>query len=287
VLARGGMWLIATVPGALTALLPILLGWIAARGRLLDEPWRRTRVLTRLAIGGIAFGWLAGLPDALVILGVLPLPDAAAWAFSGLNALGGIACGVGYAAAFGLLAVRLEKRPTIHERGDADASADAQARKALRTERAAAHAALSPRRAGLRGGCGERGARAHGGAVRHRAGLAAVGQRSLTFYLFQSLLMAPLLASWGLGLAPHLSTASAVAIAFGVWLASLPIAAWLDSRGDARPGRAAAAADDLRADRSGGAVSARRGGGRSAGCAGSPAPCVAADAARTDRPTAA
>ena len=60
--------------------------------------------------------------------------------------------------------------------------------------------------------------------------LAAVGQRSLTFYLFQSLLMAPLLASWGLGLAPHLSTASAVAVAFGVWLVSLPIAAWMDSR---------------------------------------------------------
>ena len=230
VLARGGMWLIATVPGALTALLPILLGWIAARGRLLDEPWRRTRVLTRLAIGGIAFGWLAGLPDALVILGVLPLPDAAAWAFSGLNALGGIACGVGYAAAFGLLAVRLEKRPTIHERGDADASADAQARKALRTERAAAHAALSPAERAY----GEAAASEVPAPTAEPSGivrvLAAVGQRSLTFYLFQSLLMAPLLASWGLGLAPHLSTASAVAVAFGVWLVSLPIAAWMDSR---------------------------------------------------------
>ncbi|WP_262424433.1 DUF418 domain-containing protein [Brachybacterium sp. Z12] len=61
--------------------------------------------------------------------------------------------------------------------------------------------------------------------------LSAVGQRSLTFYLFQSLLLAPLLAAWGLGLAPHLSTASAVAVALGVWLLSLPLAAWMDSRG--------------------------------------------------------
>jgi uncharacterized membrane protein YeiB len=228
VLARGGMWLIATVPASLMALLPILLGWIAARSRLLDEPWRRTRVLTRIAIGGIAAGWLTGLPDALVILGVLPIPDSAAWAFSGLNALGGVACGVGYAAAFGLLAVRLEKRPTIDER--ADVAVDAQTRKALRAERAAAHAALSPAERAY----GEPAASevpaptaAPSGIVRV---LAAVGQRSLTFYLFQSLLMAPLMASWGLGLAPHLSTASAVAVAFGLWLVSLPIAAWMDSR---------------------------------------------------------
>ena len=53
----------------------------------------------------------------------------------------------------------------------------------------------------------------------------------MTFDLFQSLLLVPLMASWGLGLAPHLSTVSAVAIAFGVWLFSLPIAAWMDSRG--------------------------------------------------------
>ena len=61
--------------------------------------------------------------------------------------------------------------------------------------------------------------------------LAAVGQRSLTFYLFQSLLLAPLMASWGLGLGGTLSTAPSIAIAFAVWLVSLPIAAWMGARG--------------------------------------------------------
>ncbi|MGO1926365.1 DUF418 domain-containing protein [Brachybacterium tyrofermentans] len=60
--------------------------------------------------------------------------------------------------------------------------------------------------------------------------LSAVGQRSLTFYLFQSLLLAPLMADWGLGLGVHLGTTAAVAIAIVVWLLSLPIAAWMDSR---------------------------------------------------------
>ncbi|MGO2360963.1 MAG: DUF418 domain-containing protein, partial [Brachybacterium tyrofermentans] len=66
-----------------------------------------------------------------------------------------------------------------------------------------------------------------GGLVR---ALSAVGQRSLTFYLLQSLLLAPLMADWGLGLGVHLSTAGAVGIALLVWLLSLPLAAWMDSR---------------------------------------------------------
>ncbi|MGP9539580.1 DUF418 domain-containing protein [Brachybacterium sp. AOP43-C2-M15] len=234
VLFRAGMWVVLTVPIALfVAPLPILLGWIAARGRLLDEPWHRTRTLSRLAIGGIGLGWLAGVPDALVILGVLPLPEAVGWAFSGLNSLGGVACGIGYAAAFGLLAVRLEKRPTAPQgpaRSDGSEVLDKEARRARRAERAAAQAALSPAERSYGDPAVEAPAptSAPSGIVRV---LAAVGQRSLTFYLFQSLLLAPLMASWALGLGQHLSTASAVAIALGVWLLSLPIAAWMDSRG--------------------------------------------------------
>ncbi|WP_341856827.1 DUF418 domain-containing protein [Brachybacterium sp. GPGPB12] len=45
------------------------------------------------------------------------------------------------------------------------------------------------------------------------------------------MLLAPLMASWGLGLGGTLSTAPALAIAFAVWLASLPIAAWMGARG--------------------------------------------------------
>ncbi|WP_262424432.1 DUF418 domain-containing protein [Brachybacterium sp. Z12] len=143
VLTRVGMWLISTVPAAVIgAPLPILLGWIAARARLLDEPWRYTRALRRLAVAGIAIGWLTGLPDALVIIGALPMPDALSWAFYGLNSVGGMCCGIGYAAAFGLLAMRLEKRPTVAE--PPRAVLEKAQRKALRAEQAAAHAALSP-----------------------------------------------------------------------------------------------------------------------------------------------
>lgn len=251
VLTRSGMWAVTVLGAALMASpLPILLGWIAARHRLLDEPWRHTRTLRRIAVLGISLGWLSGLPDALVLVGVIPLPDAVSWGFYGVNVLGGMLCGVGYAAAFGLLAVHLEKRrvvgrdrvaeshshataPSASASSSSSSSPSQEERKAARAERAAADKALSPAErsygvAAVTAAAVPPAASVPRGIVR---ALAAVGQRSLTFYLFQSLLLVPLMASWGLGLAPHLSTVSAVAIAFGVWLFSLPIAAWMDSRG--------------------------------------------------------
>lgn len=235
-LFRPMMWLVSTVPLALVgAPLPILLGWIAARARLLDEPWRHTRTLTRLAVAGIGIGWMTGLPDALTIIGVLPMPQELSWAFYGLNMAGGMCCGIGYAAAFGLLALRLEKRPMV---APAPRSAPEEAQRGtLRAERAAAHAALSPAQRAYGDPATDAPAPARSPTGLMRA-LSAVGQRSLTFYLFQSLLLAPLLAAWGLGLSPYLSTASAVGIAFAVWLLSLPIAAWMDSRGMRGPAEA-------------------------------------------------
>src|SRR5690625_2610707 len=115
VLVRAGLWVPTTIQGALTMVVPlaIMLGWLAARHRVLDEPWNHVPMLRRLAIGGIALGWLTGLPDALMIAGLLPLPEAVYWMFAGMNYLGGLICGLGYAAAFALLAMRLEGR-TAH-----------------------------------------------------------------------------------------------------------------------------------------------------------------------------
>lgn len=195
VLMRVVMWVPTTLQSALMMVVPlaIMLGWVAARRRVLDEPWNHVRLLRRAAIGGIAIGWLTGLPDALLNAGLLPLPDAVYWMFVGLNYLGGLACGIGYAAAFGLLAMRLEGRQ-----------------------------AEDPSVPG----------RVPGPLVR---ALSAVGQRSLTFYLFQSVILVPVFAAWGLGIGPHVSTTGAVAIAFAVWAVSLPLAQLLDARGARGP----------------------------------------------------
>lgn len=182
---RMGAWLPVMLFQGLFSVIPIaiLVGWLAARHRVLDQPWNHVPLLRRVAVIGIAVGWAGGLPGALEKLGVFTLPEAVSWTFMMLTTVTGLAAGLGYAAAFGLLAVRLEAR----------------------TEALGSSGPL-PR------------------------ALAAVGKRSLTFYLFQSVLMAPLMAGWGLGLGEHLGTAGVLAVALGVWLISLPIALAMESR---------------------------------------------------------
>lgn len=65
--------------------------------------------------------------------------------------------------------------------------------------------------------------------------IAAVGQRSLSFYLLQALIFAPLLSNWGLGLGDNLNVSGAFALAAGVWLLSLLLALLLDRRGARGP----------------------------------------------------
>ena len=82
------------------------------------------RLLRRTAVIGIAIGWRGGAPEALAILGLYELPAAAPWMLTGLTSLTGIACGIGYAALFGLLALRLEGRKPADEAHRPDPSAD-------------------------------------------------------------------------------------------------------------------------------------------------------------------
>ncbi|WP_449277851.1 DUF418 domain-containing protein [Leucobacter sp. GX24907] len=65
--------------------------------------------------------------------------------------------------------------------------------------------------------------------------VAAVGKRSLSFYLLQSLVFAPLLSAWGFGLGGWIGTTAAFAIAVGVWVLSLIIAGVLEQRGARGP----------------------------------------------------
>ena len=91
----------------------VLLGFWAARRRVLEEPGRHLRLLGWTAALGITVGWLGGLPVALDQVGVLSLPEAA----HGPNGpvfmwqlLTGLPGGLGYAALFGLIAHWLSRR---------------------------------------------------------------------------------------------------------------------------------------------------------------------------------
>ncbi|MGO1940368.1 MAG: DUF418 domain-containing protein, partial [Agrococcus casei] len=175
------MWAsIGVVQGFFSAVpLCILLGWLAARHGVLDDPARHRRLLTRVAVVGIPVGLLGGMPTALTHLGVFGLPS---WAFSGVDFVLGAAGALGYVALFGLIAARWQSAPPA--------------------------VALW---------------------------IAAVGKRSLTFYLLQSLVFAPLFSAWGFGLGGSLGTAGALGIAVLVWIVSVLLAVLLESRGARGP----------------------------------------------------
>ncbi|MFC3689855.1 DUF418 domain-containing protein [Aquipuribacter hungaricus] len=88
--------------------------------------------------------------------------------------------------------------------------------------------------------------------------LAAVGERSLTCYLLQSVVLAPLLAPWGLALGDGLGTAAAYGTALTVWLVTVGVAWALATAGRRGP------AEVLLRRLTYGPRSARSGGGRTA-----------------------
>lgn len=65
--------------------------------------------------------------------------------------------------------------------------------------------------------------------------VAAVGQRSLSSYLWQSLLLAPLLSAWGFALGDDIGTWQAMALAAGVWASSVVLCDLLARRGRRGP----------------------------------------------------
>ncbi|GAB3232464.1 DUF418 domain-containing protein [Glycomyces halotolerans] len=65
--------------------------------------------------------------------------------------------------------------------------------------------------------------------------LAAVGERSLTSYLCQSVIMAPLLMPWGLGFGEHLGYLGAYGVAVGAWAVTVALAVIMDRMGRRGP----------------------------------------------------
>nr|WP_239029263.1 DUF418 domain-containing protein [Pseudonocardia acidicola] len=111
---RLGEWvgggLLAQAAGVFAA---VALGAWAARRGLLDEPERHRLLLTRVAVGGLVGAVLGGTPLALIAAGVWTGPPTGALLLAGaVHAVSGYAGGLGYAALFGLLAIRLTARET-------------------------------------------------------------------------------------------------------------------------------------------------------------------------------
>ncbi|MEU0650060.1 DUF418 domain-containing protein [Streptomyces umbrinus] len=183
-----------------------LLGFWAARRRVLEEPGRHRTLLRRTAVIGIAVGWLGALPAALAHVGALDVPaDAQSeeGALTLLRDVTGNAAGLGYVAAVALFVQWWTSR---RARVGAGAGADA----------------------GVEVGVGATVVTA----------VSAVGKRSLSCYLAHSLLFAPVLAAWGLGLGEHLSSWSMALFAVGVWLITVAGAYALERAGRRGPAEA-------------------------------------------------
>jgi uncharacterized membrane protein YeiB len=155
----------------ISTVVPFLVGILAARHRVLEEPRKHLKLLRGTAFVGLPLGVLGGLPLALIKAqawpGYTPLDALVA---GGLHQVSGYAAGFGYAALIALVAVRLADR-----RGPVTNA------------------------------------------------LAALGQRSLTFYLAQSVVWAALFASYTLHL-QLTSPALAVGVAVAVWLTTVVLA---------------------------------------------------------------
>ncbi|MBE1874140.1 DUF418 domain-containing protein [Myceligenerans sp. TRM 65318] len=202
VVARLGMWAFITVgQGVLGLVVPImiLLAFWAGRRRILENPGEHLPLLRRVAAIGIPLGMLGAVPGVLYHVGVLQVPDVSAWIFELVQAFTGFFGGLGYVALFGLVGHAVARR-----RREAPAP-DAPVTSALRIDGPVAGA------------------------------LQAVGKRSLTCYLLQSVLCAPILTAWGLGLGQHLSSWSMLLYAMGVWGLTVVFAVWQESRGARGP----------------------------------------------------
>ncbi|QVQ55014.1 DUF418 domain-containing protein [Spiractinospora alimapuensis] len=156
-----------------TAPIAMLLGFWAARRRILEEPGRHLPLLRRVAVGGVSLGLIGALPTALFTVGVVEPPETGG--LEGPIGLAmswptGLAGGLGYVAVFALVAVRVARRE----------------RQGMVT-----------------------------------VAVGSVGRRSLSCYLAHSLVMAPILAGWGLGLGEHMTIATMALFAVGTWLVTV------------------------------------------------------------------
>ncbi|MBB2910097.1 putative membrane protein YeiB [Streptosporangium becharense] len=193
-LERLTFWPVVVVGQGLVGLaLPVsvVLGFWAARHRIMERPGEHLPLLRRVAVAGVAIGWLGGLPHAAAVMGVLDVPEESMFVFGMSQTVTGLPAGLGYVAVFGLVGHRLGRR--------------------RRPGRVAA-TTVSGMASGM------------------ASAMTAVGRRSLSAYLAQSVLCAPVLAAWGLGLGARLHSASMAGYAAGVWTITVVAAVLLERR---------------------------------------------------------
>lgn len=181
-LLRPAEWLM-TPAGVLGVGSAVLIGMWAARRGILTDPAAHRPLLRRTAILGLATAVVGGLPVGLAVGHFWqPTELPVLWAVSALHAVTGIAGGLGYAAAIGLLATRIGDR-----RGPVTRA------------------------------------------------LTATGERSLSCYLFQSVVFVALLMPYTLGWGATLGTAGVAAVALTTWLVSVLLADLLRRSGRRGP----------------------------------------------------
>jgi uncharacterized protein len=161
----------------------VLVGTWAARRGILTNPSEHRPLLVRTAVIGLTTAAVGGLPVGLAVGHFWePTSLLALWGLSALHAVTGVAGGLGYAAAIGLLTIRVGDRP--------------------------------------------------GPVVR---ALVAAGQRSLSGYLFQSVVFVALLMPYTLGLGANLGTAGVAVVALATWVVSVLLSGLLHRLGRRGP----------------------------------------------------
>ncbi|WP_082398915.1 MULTISPECIES: DUF418 domain-containing protein [unclassified Pseudonocardia] len=89
----------------------VVLGYLAGRAGLLDDPGAHRPLLRRIAGGGVAVSVAGAVPAALTAVGVLAVPPVTGGLLLALQVLTGVAGGAGYAALFALWGLRVEAAP--------------------------------------------------------------------------------------------------------------------------------------------------------------------------------
>lgn len=193
--------LVFTAPFTVAMLLPLAaIGTLLGRRRVLEQPERHVVLLRRLTLVGFPISIVGALPLVLAAIGAWQPGEGLLYLLGMLHGTTGIA---GALAFFGLVGWWAARRA---ERASSGAGA------AGRAAEPAAGSVVGPG--------------AQPGFV--LSALVAVGRRSLTCYLLQSVLFVVLLKPWALGLGVEAGTLRVALVAVGVWLATVVVAVVLE-----------------------------------------------------------